>query len=290
MLTNPIVVSAIGPSNYAGDIDRNRNRCPIIEGFAWPLSVNIGQPISFYVSTTSPSYSLSIFRLGWYNGLGGRAVSGQWTGLTVGASSNPQPEPVNGGDATDWMPVLLEGSSTFTIPLSWTSGYFVVKLQEVTTSKQSYIFFVVRDDFRHSDLIVQSSVSTFVQYNGWGGGSSGYSYNNLNDITTLNTSFLRRPFLPSSSPACNYGTGAGHIFCHDKGAGGDATWNPDRPLAAEYGCCDAWEYNFVRWIENNGYDVTYCTNYDTHNNQFLLANHYVWVSIGHDELVSSSIQ
>ena len=44
-----------------------------------------------------------------------------------------------------------------------------------------------------------------------------------------------------------------------------------------------WDYNMVRWVEREGYDVTYCTSLDTHARPSMLMRHKAWLSIGHDE-------
>jgi N,N-dimethylformamidase beta subunit-like, C-terminal len=274
-LTSPPNILAQFPP---GDLDRTTNRCPIIEGYAWPLSVNIGETTSFFVSTTSPSYSLQVFRMGYYGGLGGRAMADPWRGLTIGAGSNPQPNPAIGsGDASNWMP-----SKTLQIPTDWVCGCYVAKLEE-SGGKQSYIFFVVRDDQRASDLLMQCSTTTYHAYNGWGGDSV-YGYNNLDNQSRNHGEviWLKRPYLPSSSPNGRYGAGAGAFFTHDKGPDGDKTWNPNRPDSSMYSC-SGWEYNMVRWLESNGYDVAYCTNLDTHLNQLTRSRHRAFLSVGHDE-------
>src|SRR5438477_11625340 len=43
-----------------------------IEGYASATSVNRGDSIGFFVRTTSPTFTLAIYRLGWYGCLGGR--------------------------------------------------------------------------------------------------------------------------------------------------------------------------------------------------------------------------
>jgi hypothetical protein len=73
-LTNPASmwgVNSLNPSDYA-NVE--------IQGYASRASVNQGEAINFYVRTinTNP-YTLSIFRIGWYNGLGGRLMLGPIT-------------------------------------------------------------------------------------------------------------------------------------------------------------------------------------------------------------------
>jgi hypothetical protein len=43
------------------------------------------------------------------------------------------------------------------------------------------------------------------------------------------------------------------------------------------------EYPMIRWLERNGYDVTYTSCNDVANNGSRLLNHRVFVTIGHDE-------
>ena len=44
----------------------------------------------------------------------------------------------------------------------------------------------------------------------------------------------------------------------------------------------------VRWLEANGYDVTYFTDVDTDRNGSLILNHKIWLSSGHDEYWSGN--
>ena len=39
----------------------------------------------------------------------------------------------------------------------------------------------------------------------------------------------------------------------------------------------------VRWLERNGYDVTYSTDIDTHSRADFWEGHRAWLSVGHDE-------
>ena len=41
-----------------------------IEGYASRTSVNRGEQIELLVNTTDPTYTIDVFRMGWYNGLG----------------------------------------------------------------------------------------------------------------------------------------------------------------------------------------------------------------------------
>ena len=47
-----------------------------IEGYASATSVNGGEPIELFVSSTSARYASDVFRAGWYGGAGARRVAG----------------------------------------------------------------------------------------------------------------------------------------------------------------------------------------------------------------------
>ena len=118
--------------------------------------------------------------------------------------------------------------------------------------KQSFIVFVVRDDERQAPMVFQSSVTTFAAYNNWGGKSL-YAFNS-GDAPARKVSF-------------------------------------DRPYAANpYGVrldgasdfLRRWEYNAVRFLEREGYDLTYVTDIDTHQ-RTVAGGARIFLSVGHDE-------
>ena len=53
----------------------SKYRCPWIEGYCTHTSIRAGQEITFYVSTCPASdFTLDIYRLGWYGGVGVNGV------------------------------------------------------------------------------------------------------------------------------------------------------------------------------------------------------------------------
>jgi hypothetical protein len=263
---------------------------PEIEGYASATSVNTNQTIEFFVDVRDPlrdpSYSLEIFRMGWYDGRGARRV--WWedqsklvdrVALMSRKQLIPVPDPVSGFVECDWV-----SSYTLQVPSTWVSGVYVGKLTATGSGKQSYIIFVVRQDARSSDLLFQSSVTTFQAYNPWGGKSL-YPYPSTK---ALQVSFNRPyagacyPFgIPADSNSVprqdlRFGTGAGEFFA-TIGA------NP-RP---------GWEYNMVRWLERQGFDVTYCTSIDTHTRAGLRWSRKqfkAFLCVGHDEYWSAEMR
>ncbi|HLO46885.1 MAG TPA: N,N-dimethylformamidase beta subunit family domain-containing protein [Kamptonema sp.] len=234
-----------------------------IEGYASLTSVNRGGEIKLFVNTKSPHYTLEIFRTGWYNGLGARRITEPIVRQGI-RQPPPIEEQASGLIECNWKdPYLLK------IPNSageWTSGVYLVKLTASKTGKQSYIIFVVRDDKRKSDILFQSSVTTFQAYNNWGFKSL-YRWNSRGK-QAYKVSF-NRPYAISPNPAAAYGVGAGEFLTNVQ---------PKRRTSSA-----GWEYNMVRWLEKEGYDVTYATDIDTHFNPDLLLSHKAFLVVGHDE-------
>jgi hypothetical protein len=155
-----------------------------IEGYASLTSVNAGSPISFFVNAQDPQYTEAVYRLGYYQGLGGRQMTTTTTFTSV-VQPAPTQDPNTGMIECNWTHPL-----TLTIPSNWVSGIYVVKLTGVPSGKQRLISFVVRNDGRQSDLMFQNSATTAQAYNAWGGKSL-YDYNSTGGTPALKVSFNR---------------------------------------------------------------------------------------------------
>ncbi len=237
-----------------------------IEGYASLTSINRGGKISLFVNTKDPSYTIEIFRMGWYDGTGGRRITDKITLPGI-----KQPPPIEDQDSglieCDWKnPYILTIPDNPNDLTDWVSGIYLAKLTTSKSGKQSYIIFVVRDDARNSDILFQQSVTTYQAYNNWGNKSL-YRWNSRR-IQAYQVSF-NRPYSKSPNSAAAYGVGAGEFLTNIQ---------PPRKTSSA-----GWEYNMVRWLEKSGYDVTYATNIDTHSNHQLLLSHKAFLSVGHDE-------
>jgi hypothetical protein len=214
-----------------------------IEGYASATSVNRGAAISFYVNTASPSYTMDIYRMGWYGGLGARRLS-----PTITLPGIRQPAPITDPSTflvqCPWIPQYTLSIPDSADPTDWASGIYLVKLTESIFGKQSYIIFVLRDDLRISDLLFQSPTNTYNAYNSWGG-SSLYSTPQAYKVS------YDRPY--------NFGSGSGQFM----------QWG--------------WENSMLRFLEREGYDVTYATDLDTHSTPNIFFNHKAVLDVGHDE-------
>jgi hypothetical protein len=246
-----------------------------IEGYASETSVNRGETITFFISTIDASYTIEIYRLGWYGGAGARLVKG---GIRLEGmrQAMPAPDPVTGLIECEWVPSY--GLVTFNPddPSDWMSGIYLGKLTGTPSGKQSYMIFVIRDDARPSDFLFQSSVTTYQAYNSWGGKST-YPSSSLGEQWARKVSF-NRPYARSAHPSAASGVGAGDFLTA-------TSIHPTSPISPA-----GWEYNMVRWLERQGYDVTYSTNIDMHRDGHWWKRHKAWLSVGHDEYWSREMR
>ena len=244
---NAIQVENANPGTPGWDDFASVAQQDAISGFGSKISVDHGESLDLFVTTTAPSFTIEIFRTGWYQGIGARRVAslGSFPGVQ---RPIPAPNPVTGMvAATSW-----PKTTTITIPSTWVTGVYLAKLN-ASNGRKSFIFFVVRNDGGREPVVFQTSVTTYQAYNAWGGVSL---YTNTTNHSVYSPAAATkvsfdRPFDPLD------GNGAGHYFL--------------------------FEYPFVRWAEANGYDLTYTTDIDTHTNVNPLTNHRAFLSVGHDE-------
>jgi hypothetical protein len=224
-----------------------------IEGYASSTSVQAGTAIDLFVTTTADRYRIEIFRMGWYSGAGARRVAGPIEQRGI-RQPMPTPDPETGLIECRWHdPIRIE---TRDADGPWTTGVYLARLTTVPSAPpappaQSFIVFVVRDDTSHAPIVFQSSVTTFAAYDNWGGKSL-YAFNSAS-APARKVSF-DRPY--AMNP---YGVrldGAGDFLRR-------------------------WEYNAVRFLEREGYDVRYVTDVDTHDRG--VGDAQVFLSVGHDE-------
>jgi len=221
-----------------------------IQGFATDISVNQGQTIYFKIDTNAKAYTIDIYRMGFYGGMGARKVAS-----VTPSARLPQSQPncitnaaTNLVDCGNWAV-----SASWTVPSNATSGIYFAHLIRTDTGGDSHIVFVVRNDSSHSAILLQTSDETWEAYNGYGGGSL---YGPNGEFDTGNRAFkvsYNRPFVTRG-------------FAFEA-----ASW--------VFGS----EYPLVRWFEANGYDVTYFTGLDAARSGKLIQNHKVYISSGHDE-------
>ena len=244
---NPIQVENARPGTTDWQLQNpsSDNEGSQIEGYASATSVNRGDNISFFVRTTGTSYTIAIYRLGWYGGLGGRLEVAPKSFPAI-SQPLPTPDPTFGMTECNWTSQYTLTTSNPFDPTDWVSGIYVAKLLS-SSGFDRYILFVVRDDSRSSSLVYQQSVNTSQAYNNWGGKSL-YGFNSTSSTPAVKVSF-NRPDVD--------GWGTGTFL--------------------------SYEQDMVGFLENEGYDVSYTTDVDTHERGSLLTNHHGFLSVGHNE-------
>jgi hypothetical protein len=230
-------------------------RCPWIEGYCSQTSVRAGEEIQFFVSTNpASSFTLDIYRMGHYGGAGGRHMLSR--GPFRGSVQADPPIGEKRLRECRW-----QACDTLRIPGDWVSGVYLGKLTAEREGLQSYVIFIVRDD-RPADLMFQCSDTTWQAYNRW---PSQFSlYDNGRDTwywgPGVDISFDRP-----------YGK-----YCQIM----------DAPLSTGSGEWFLWEFPLAYWMEEQGYDVTYVSNLDTHADPHGLNRCKGLISVGHDEYYS----
>ena len=149
------------------------------------------------------------------------------------------------------------------IPADWPSGVYLGRLSRVpnpdgTMPWQSYVVFIVRDD-RPADILFQCPDNTWQAYNRWPDSYSlyidpGNKFAWCN--TTVDVSFDRP-----------YGK---YVQIYE---------NPQSVGSGEFLC---WEFPLCYWLEQHGYDVSYCSNSDMLTPD-RAAKCKAFISVGHDE-------
>ncbi len=241
-----------GDSNW-DDFSANLNQQEL-SGYGSQISIDRGQSISFFVTTTAPSFTIDIYRVGWYSGTGARHMLSMGTFQGVQQPACPIDSTTGMVSCTNW-----SKTTTLNVPNTWTTGVYLAKLS-ASDGNKSFIIFIVRDDGGHEALVFQSSVTTYQAYNTYGGTSL---YNNLTDGSVYSAAHavkvsFDRPFNPGD------GNGAGQFF--------------------------SYEYPFIRWAEKQGFDITYTTDVDTDTGVNPLTNHKAFISVGHDEYWSMGMR
>jgi hypothetical protein len=234
-----------------------------LQGFATDISVDHGQTVNFKINdSTNAPYHIDVYRMGYYGGMGARLVT------TISSSSvlrQVQPAPLNDFatglvDAGNWAV-----SASWAVPTAATSGIYFARLTRDDTAGASLVYFVVRDDEGASDLLFQTSDTTWEAYNRWVGGGQG----------TGNSLYVyggNNPALQALGRATKVSYNR-PLIVDGQGTGGLGDYNS--PLHAEY--------PMVRWLESNGYNVSYTTDVDTDRFGAELFEHKVFMSVGHDE-------
>jgi PKD repeat protein len=247
---NPIACENQLAGNPAAEWDINGAGDPTLQGFATEISVNKGDTVHLKVDTTASAFQIDIYRLGYYGGMGARKVA-----TLAHLQGRDQPDCLANSstgliDCGNWFE-----SASWTVPGTAVSGIYIARLSRPDTRGASHIVFVVRNDLDQSSLLFQTSDTSWQAHNTYGGNSL-YTGSGTN---------------PSGAYKVSY----------------------NRPFTTRGTSPESWlfnaEYPMVRWLEANGYDVSYFTGVDTDRyGATELFRHRVFLSVGHDEYWSGS--
>ena len=267
---------------------------PSIQGFGHDIGIDRGETIFFKVKTDSTDYRIDIYRMGWYAGLGARlvdtvapsvplpqsqpeglrdpatrlydcgnwsvsaswtapkdAVSGIYFARLVRQDAEPEPAPWRADHSPT--PPAVRPEAVAHAYGSLGHGRLRIALRE---PRASHIYFVVRDDASRSDILFQTADTTWQAYNRYGGHCT---------YGRLDPEHPRQHGGPPRAYKVSY----------------------NRPLETRHyravNTVFNAEYPFVRFLEANGYDVSYSTGVDSDRRGELIANHRLFLSVGHDE-------
>ena len=237
-----------------------------IKGYASTVSVLQGKAIGLHVSSAAREpYTVDVYRLGYYQGLGGRHLTrlGPFRG-------RPQPACYT-----------IRSAGTVTCPWRtsvrlqthrwWTTGSYLAVLT-TRSHFQSEVMFTVRDR-RPADIVYVSPVNTYQAYNnfpydppagtGWNAGAHPRTGRSLYDFNS-----------PVSSKYPDGKPGVKVSF--------------DRPYSSQYGNpgnggLTDFEPFTIAYLEKRGYDITYATDVDVDAHPDLLQRHEAVLISGHSE-------
>ncbi len=226
-----------------------------IQGFATDISAASSDTVRFKVDTTADSFRIDVYRLGWYDGDGARKVA---TIPATDTTATAQPSCLRNAtgiaDCGNW-----SVSATWAVPDSAVSGVYIGRLVRTDTGGASHVPFVVRDDTGGSDMVFQTADTTWQAYNRYGGASlywgdgpgTGGGANGRAHKVSYNRPITTRDYAPE-----------------------DSVFNAEYPM--------------IRWLERNGYDVSYIAGVDAHRSGAELLEHQAYLSVGHDEYWSGA--
>ncbi len=224
-----------------------------LEGFASHVSAVHGDDVTVFVNTTGRAVQVQAYRMGYYQGLGGRLV---WKSDMVAAGEQPAPEVSSLGTVScPWSPTLTIGVTD-----QWPPGCYLLKLVN-DVGQEQFVPLTIRNDASRASFVLQNSVTTWQAYNLWGEYSLYYG--------------------PKA--------GGGQAFAARARA---VSFDRPYPQTWASGAADfvGNELPLLFHLESLGLDVTYWTDADLHAHPERLAQHRCVFSLGHDEYWSRSMR
>jgi len=225
-----------------------------LEGFASQVSAAAGDDVAVFVNTTAKAVQVQVYRMGFYQGLGGRLIV-QTDFVPARAQAAPVVTPGIGTVTCPWSPTL-----TLNITTDWPPGCYLLKLVG-DGGEEQFVPLTIRDDASMASYVLQNSVTTWQAYNLWGTYSLYYGPDSKG-----------RSLFANRARAVSF----------------------DRPYPQTWasGAADfvGNELPLLFHLESLGLDMTYWTDVDLHAQPQLLTNHKCLFSLGHDEYWSTPMR
>lgn len=243
---NPVACENSKPGDPASEWDIVYTGQSSVQGFATTMSVTPGGTVRFKIKA-SAAYTVDIYRLGYYGGMGARRQAPRWS------VTNPvnQPQCATDPSTQNYDCGTWSVSTQWAVPAAAVSGVYIAKLTSGGDSGE--IPFVVRDDSRTSDVLFKTSDATWHAYNPYGGA-------NFYTAPSSLTGTQARAFKVSyNRPYLTRDVQEGRDFLYSN------------------------EYPTLRFLERNGVDVTYTSDIDVSAGRTDLTRSKVFLSVGHDE-------
>jgi predicted phage tail protein len=256
-IKNPIACENSKPGDPPGDWQIKGIGDKTIQGFATAISVNPGGTENFKIDTDASKYNIRILRLGWYKGDGARVIEPAFKPSAKLPQEQPScmhEESTGLTDCGNWVV-----SASWKVPGDAVSGLYMAELEREDTGGESQIFFVVKNEESHASIVLKTSDATWEAYNAYGGNSL-YSCTNA--------------WCPEGKPEAYK---AAYAVSYNRPF--DGTIETDAGQSAPFYA----EYQMIRFLERNGYDMTYLAQPDIQAHPELLKNHKLFISSGHDE-------
>ena len=221
--SNPIVCENSQPGTPMADW-YSPNAWGDIEGFPTATSVAPGGTIKdFKVDSPSVTYTISIYRLGWYGGDGARLMPTSPTTVYPKLTQPACDQSVSTGmvDCGNW-----SVTASWAVPSTAVSGVYIAALEQTDGAGYMPYPFVVNDPTSHSNIVVQTSDQTWQAYNTWGGAD----------------------LYLGDGPAPD-------------GRDYSVSYNRPMDISGNNGVFGS-EYSMIEWLERNGYDASYLSSID----------------------------
>ena len=227
------------------------NHQNVIAGFANHDYAKVGQRVTFYVTTPSPTFSVVAYRMGYYQGLGARQIWASTTLPGIKQAACRYTSGINEVSCANWTP-----SFTITLTSNFVQGDYLFKLI-ASTGQEDYVPLTIWQPGSKAAYLVINR--TFVEqgWNYWGGYDF---YQGLGGCVP-------------TYPVCNRAR----------------VVSLDRPYNTGNGASDYFgsEYPLIRYAEEHGLDVTYVTDTTLDATPAAASGHKAILSLGHDETWST---